>query len=190
MTNRAILSCAITLAIVGCASQPDDSPSSTERAITTVGDGAGKAVTAPLDDLNLRRDEIPDQLKAIKTPYSLDPEISCEQIAAEVEMLNSLLGRDWDIPPPEKDSIEDRAADGASTAFLDTLASGTSGLIPYRGVVRSLTGADRHQKKVLKAYERGSHRRTFLKGIGMTKGCEGNAAPAPPPPVDPKVVFK
>lgn len=190
MRNRLTILGAFALILAGCVSQPEEGPSSTERALNSVSDGAGKAVTAPLDDLNLRRDKIPTELKAIKTPYSLDPEISCDQILAEVEMLNSLLGRDWDVPPPDKAKLEDRAADGASTAFLDTLASGSSGLIPYRGVVRSLTGADRHQKKVLRAYERGTHRRTFLKGIGLAKGCEGSAAPAPPPPTDPKVVFK
>ena len=183
--------------LAACAGTPETangadeaSPTATERAINTVGDGAGPAATAPLEDFNLRRDKIPPLLKQIKTPYSLNTDISCEQIGAEAEALNAVRGRDWDIPPPDKDKIEDRAADGASTAFLDALASEASGLIPYRGVVRTVSGANRHRKRVLKAYERGSHRRTFLKGIGLVKGCDTPASPAPPPPTDPKVVFK
>lgn len=190
MVIRRISYTVLAAALVACTSTPDDDPSATDRAISNVESGAEKAVTAPLDDLNLRRDKIPEQLKAIKTPYSRNAGISCEAIAAEVESLNALLGRDWDVPPPEKDKFENRAADGASTALLDALASGTSGLIPYRGFVRSLSGANRHRKKVLSAYERGSHRRTFLKGVGLANGCEGAAAPAPLPEQEPKVVFR
>ena len=86
--------------------------------------------------------------------------------------------------------MSDRAADGASTAFLDTVASTASGIIPYRGIVRTVTGANSHATKVRKAYERGSHRRTFLKAMGLIKGCDYPAAPLPLPKEDPKVVFR
>ncbi|MEO0551542.1 MAG: hypothetical protein AAFZ91_16625, partial [Pseudomonadota bacterium] len=79
---------------------------------------------------------------------------------------------------------------GASTAFLDAVSSGASGFIPYRGIVRTVTGANSHATKVRKAYERGSHRRTFLKGIGLMKGCSYPAAPLPLPEEDPRVVFR
>ena len=105
-------------------------------------------------------------------------------------LLDSLLGRDWDIPPPDEKGLSDRAADGASTAFLDAVSSGASGLIPYRGFVRSLTGANRHAQKVRKAYERGSHRRTFLKAIGLSKGCAYPAAPLPAPEEEDRIVFR
>ena len=144
----------------------------------------------PLEDVNLIRDEIPEPFKAIRNPYKVDTETSCEAIAAEVTILDAELGRDWDIPPPDKKGLSDRAADGASTAFLDTVASSAGGLIPFRGVVRTVSGANSHASKVRKAYERGSHRRTFLKAIGMMKGCDYPAAPLPIPDEEPKVVFR
>lgn len=179
-----------------CASTPDsepadpNQPSATERAIQQSQDGFGEAAMSPLEDVNLKRDKIPEEFEAIKNPYAVDIEISCAAIAAEVEELNSVLGRDWDIPPPDKKGLSDRAADGASTAFLDTIASSASGFIPYRGIVRTVSGANSHAAKVRRAYERGSHRRTFLKGMGLVKGCEPPAAPLPLPEEDPKVVFR
>ena len=140
--------------------------------------------------MNLKRAKIPDEFKEIRNPYAVDPETTCDVIAKEVNTLDGLLGRDWDIPPPDKKGLSERAADGASTAFLDAVASGASGFIPFRGVVRSVSGANSHANKVRKAYERGSHRRTFLKAIGMTKGCDYPAAPLPPSEEEPKIVFR
>jgi hypothetical protein len=168
----------------------DVSPSATQKALDKAQSGAGHAALSPLEDINLRRDKIPERLKQIKNPYDLKLDLTCEDIESEVVALDALLGRDWDVPPPDKAALKERAADGASTAFLDTLASQASGLIPYRGIVRTVSGANAHSKKVLKAYERGSHRRTFLKGIGYMKGCPYPSSPQELPDDAPDIVFK
>ena len=162
-----------------------NAPTATEQAIQQSQDGFGDAAASPLKDVNLIREKAPEEFKKIKNPYVVDLEMSCEEIAAEVTRLNELLGRDWDIPPPDKKGMSERAADGASTAFLDTVASTASGFIPYRGIVRTVSGANSHATKVRKAYERGSHRRTFLKGIGLVKECPYPASPLPIPESDP-----
>ncbi|MEL7113783.1 MAG: hypothetical protein AAFZ74_06300 [Pseudomonadota bacterium] len=193
-----ISTCLTALFCVACASTSPtaeesaeaEGPGATERAIQQSQDGFGDAAMSPLEDVNLIRDEIPDYLKTIKNPYNIETEISCDAIASEVTRLDALLGRDWDIPPPDKKGLSDRAADGASTAFLDTVSSSASGLIPYRGIVRTVTGANSHATKVRKAYERGSHRRTFLKGMGMVKGCAYPASPLPLPEEDSMIVFR
>ena len=181
-----------------CASGPkptseaeeEPGPNATERAIEQTQSGFGDAALSPLEDVNLKRAKIPEKFKEIKNPYLVDVETSCEQIDKEVRSLDALLGRDWDVPPPDKKGVSDRAADGASTAFLDAVSSGASGFIPYRGIVRTVSGANSHATKVRKAYERGSHRRTFLKGIGLAKGCEYPASPLPPVEEEPKIQFR
>lgn len=188
----------LALIITACASTPDQTadpnaatdPNATDRAIQQSQDGFSEAALSPLEDINLKRAPIPEQFKQIRNPYNVDAETTCDKIAKEVTVLDGLLGRDWDVPPPDKKGVSDRAADGASTAFLDAVSSGASGIIPYRGLVRTVTGANSHATKVRKAYERGSHRRTFLKGIGLIKGCNYPAAPLPLPEEDSKVVFK
>ncbi|MEM7494273.1 MAG: hypothetical protein AAF296_12910, partial [Pseudomonadota bacterium] len=77
-----------------------------------------------------------------------------------------------------------------SSALLDTVASEAGGLIPFRGVVRRVSGARAWDKKVLKAYERGSHRRTYLKGLGAANGCPIPASPRPRAPEPQKIIFK
>ncbi|MEO1660595.1 MAG: hypothetical protein AAFR51_06380 [Pseudomonadota bacterium] len=186
----------IALVTTACASTPEsqtpdpDAPNAAERAIQQSSDGFSEAAMTPLEDVNLKREKIPEEFEAIKNPYDVDPDIACADIAAQVTELNSVLGRDWDIPPPDKKGLSDQAADGASTAFLDAVASGATGFIPFRGVVRTVSGANSHASKVRKAYERGSHRRTFLKAIGLMKGCDYPAAPLPLPEDTPKVVFR
>ena len=196
--KRIIYCLSLSLIITACATSPnsnsdgdaDAQSSATDRAIHQSQDGFSDAALSPLEDINLKRAAIPEEFKDIRNPYAVDPETSCETIAKEVTTLDSLLGRDWDVPPPDKKGLNDRAADGASTAFLDAVSSGASGIIPYRGIVRTVTGANSQATKVRKAYERGSHRRTFLKAIGLMKGCAYPAAPLPLPEEDPKVVFK
>lgn len=193
------LFCAALIVSACATTQPAESPeteteandsSATDRAINNAQSGFGEAAMSPLEDINLVRDKIPDEFKAIKNPYRIDQDISCEQIVSELEPLDALLGRDWDIPPPDEEGLKERAADGASTAFLDAVASEASGLIPYRGIVRTLSGANSHSRKVRKAYERASHRRTFLKGVGLVKGCTYPAAPLPLPEEEEMIVFR
>jgi len=189
---------ALCLLSGACATSPSASTntestpeqSATDRALQKSQDGFSDAALTPLEDVNIKRAKIPDEFKEIRNPYAVSPDVDCEKIAKEVTVLDGLLGRDWDIPPPDKEGLSERAADGASTAFLDTVASGASGFIPYRGIVRTVTGANSHATKVRKAYERGSHRRTFLKGMGLIKGCAYPASPLPLPKEEPKVVFR
>ena len=141
--------------------------------------GLADAALTPLEDLNLRRDEIPRTLEQIKSPYEGSPgEMSCAQIAAEVTALDGLLRRDWDAgPETDTESLSEKAGGEAADSLLDTVKSEAANLIPYRDVVRQLSGAKAHEQKIADAKERGQHRRTFLKGIGAAKGCDGAAVP-------------
>ncbi|MGZ5182034.1 MAG: hypothetical protein ACXWC2_16235, partial [Ramlibacter sp.] len=50
------------------------------------------------------------------------------------------------------------------------------GLIPFRGWVRKLSGAERYSKKVAASITAGSVRRGFLKGFAASEHC-----PSPSP---------
>lgn len=187
--------CVSILTLTGCAtnnSQPQErDESSLNRAIESTQAGLGKAAMTPVEDLNLKREDIPDILKQIKDPYRAPVTLTCDEIAEQVIALDLVLGRDFDTPEPEDErSLGQKAADGTSSALLDTIASESGGLIPFRGVVRRISGAKAWEKKVLKAYERGSHRRSFLKGIGASKNCPNPASPRPPIPEAEKIIFK
>ena len=68
---------------------------------------------------------------------------------------------------------QDRVGDAANDALMGAAQS----VIPFRGWVRKLDGAERHSREVAAAIAAGSVRRAFLKGVGQTLGCAAPAAP-------------
>lgn len=156
--------------------------------------GLGEAALAPLEDLNLRRTEIPAVLAAIETPYQPPADSSCTTLTNEISALNAVLGLDADIPPAEDDENEDRtqwAADRSADAALGAVASEARSLIPFRGLVREATGANSHAARVDRAYQYGVARRAYLKGLGQAGGCGWPAAPLQPKTdPEPKIIYR
>lgn len=143
------------------------------------GAGLGAAATAPLDDLNLRRQYIPTVLlQAEANPYDLRNLSQCATIGAEIARLNEALGPDTDEPPAQDGSfLSERAADAASAAALDAIRDATTDFIPGRSWIRQLSGAEQHSRHVQSAIQAGRMRRAFLKGTGMQRNCAPPAAP-------------
>lgn len=135
------------------------------------------AVLTPLSDLNLVHAEIPAVLEAIqKRPYQLPSETSCEALISEIRALDAVLGPDLDTPPSESNPglIErgtEQAKGAAVGAAVGAIKHTTEGLVPFRGWVRKLSGAERYSKKVQAAISAGIVRRAFLKGVSVTEKC-------------------
>ena len=158
------------------ARDPQEMRSSTEK-----NNDWGDAFTAPLEDLNLKRQQIPDILEsAITKPYDLTGLDHCEAIAAEVSRLDVLLGKDFDEPPPPPDqrTNTEKGKEFANNSAVGAVRNATRSLIPFRGLVRQVTGADRHAKEMDNAIQAGKVRRAYLKGVGMNKNCAPPAAPS------------
>src|SRR5436190_5316076 len=134
------------------------------------------AATSPLRDLNLMRTKIPDVLlMALVDPYARPPKNwKCAQLIAHLQPLNAALGPDIDILPAGDEDLTER---GRETA-LGAAADFASDAIPFRGWVRKLSGAERHDKLVQAAIIAGFTRRAYLKGLGETKGCNPPATPS------------
>lgn len=148
--------------------------------VETVREGFSDAATAPLEDLNLRRDAIPTVLlQAEAAPYDMRNLERCPAIAAEVGRLDQALGPDLDEPPPQDGSLgSEIAADVAASATLNAIRDTTTDFIPLRSWVRRLTGAEQHSQHVQSAIQAGRQRRAFLKGMGMQRNCAPPAAPS------------
>ena len=139
--------------------------------------GLADAAMAPLEDLNLRREEIPPVLAMLDNPYDLPHAIGCYEIAAMIRDLDAVLGPDWDAQRTPSKQWDRLAADGVASAALSAVSSEASGMIPFRGVVRKLSQAEKHARAYARAVKIGGQRRAFLKGVGHAKGCIGSAAP-------------
>lgn len=132
---------------------------------------AGDVAKTPLSDLNLTREEIDTLLlQARSNPYNTKGLRRCSDIVAAVEQLDTLLGEDLDIAMDRNRGVDPgRVAQWAVGTF-----------IPFRGLIREVSGAKAHERKVRDAIIGGMMRRAFLKGIGQQKGCRYPARPAKP----------
>ena len=146
-------------------------------------DNLGSAVVAPLRDINVVRSEIPALLKkAVADPYA-PPATGCGPLKAEIDQLDAVLGDDYDDPK------DDDKGEGVSKPVLGVVASTITDVIPMRGWVRRLTGAERHDQQVREAIKAGFVRRGYLKGLYNAGTCKGDrlvfvaARPAPKPPL-------
>lgn len=146
------------------------------------------AATAPLEDLNLKQKSIPPVLaRAVADPYDVTGLNRCEPIAAEIGRLDAALGPDLDeAPPPDNRSKGKKVADAAYGAGVEGVRETTRDVLPFRGWIRKLTGASKHDKAVAKAIQSGGVRRGYLKGVGMRMNCAPPAAPSWFVPVEAK----
>ena len=174
-------------AIAGCASGPTQSPPAPIISGDKPGaaeNAVGQAVTTPLSDFNLVQAPIPAVLKeAHKAPYAQPLDTSCEQLAKQVQALDEVLGTDLDVPPtPSNPGLVERGSKEVGNAAAGALKSAAEGIVPFRGWVRKLSGAERYSKEVAGAIAAGTVRRAYLKGLGEARGCVAPAAPQHPEP--------
>lgn len=129
------------------------------------------AVTTPASDLNLKKDTIPPLLLAAQErPYGLAGLRRCAEISAAVIGLNEVLGPDIDLPIDAKTGVTaGRVAQAAVGSF-----------IPFRGLIREISGANEQERKIQVAVQAGFARRAYLKGVGEARGCRYPARAAGP----------
>ena len=154
-----------------------------ERGASATGSNAQQqltqAATTPLSDLNLVRADIPAVLAAAqKGPYALPADRSCAALGTEVQALDAALGADLDTPPTATNpGLVERGSVAVGNAAVGAVRSAAEGVVPFRGWVRKLSGAEQYSKDVAAAIAAGTIRRAFLKGVGQANGCVGAAAP-------------
>lgn len=120
----------------------------------------------PLRDLGIMRTEVADVLqKAVDDTYSLAGLRTCAQLRSAVRELDGVLGADWDRRPAT--ATEDPAEQIAQAG----LRAGVGALIPFRGVVREVTGSAAAERRLRVAVQAGQARRGYLRGVMANRGC-------------------
>lgn len=133
---------------------------------STVKDTAN-SVTEPFDGK-----EVPPKLLAIQgAPYSLAGLGKCAAIIREITELDAVLG-----PDVNEQVDKDRAKKREETA--GRVAGSVAGsIIPFRGLIGEVTGANAERRRYAEAVYAGTVRRGFLKGVGLERGCKAPARP-------------
>jgi len=127
-------------------------------------DDLGDAIMTNVKDLNLRKVDVPMALLAIRRPYD-EPPKGCAAIVKEIHVLDEALGPDYDrLPLPQMDSQMQRTG-------LGLIGSAIGGLMPFRSVVREVSGASARERELRDYYRVGIVRRGFLRGLARERGC-------------------
>jgi hypothetical protein len=112
-------------------------------------------------------------------PYSPPVDGTCTGLATEVTALDAVLGPDLDVVSKNGQPVSSKAA--------KALTQASHSLVPYRSWIRKLSGAEKRAERLAAALLAGTARRAFLKGLGVSQGCEPPAAPLPrAPAVEPE----
>jgi hypothetical protein len=163
------------LSLGGCMTTRADGSQQVETTQEANRENLKGVAEAPLHDLNVLRTKIPDVLlAAMADPYERPSSGKCIQLEAILAPLNDALGADLDAPSLDEDDLLDKGRNGA----YGVMATTASSVIPFRGWVRKLSGAERHDHLVQAAITAGAVRRAYLKGLGEAKDCSPPATPS------------
>lgn len=125
----------------------------------------------PLEDFNIDSQDIPEILvTAAQNPYDDTGVTNCDAVVQEIAALDNALGPDFDIPQEEASRIS------AGRVARSVIGS----FVPFRGIVREVSGANKKRNERRLAIIAGMVRRGYLKGMGEARGCAYPARPREP----------
>jgi len=123
----------------------------------------GRAVAQPLHDLSLMRDKSPEILKrAAEAPYDVSLVTDCPLIGQEISDLDAVLG-------PDLDELSEKKGTTVHSMAADLIGGVVK--LPFRGIVRRVTGAQAREESIRAAVLAGMVRRAFLKGRLSQMAC-------------------
>jgi hypothetical protein len=157
------------LAATALASAATARPQKTEATLPgppkeNAGQVMGDIATQPLQDLNVKNKRIPEVLELARGgPYELAGAGNCAAINRNIAALSNVLGTDFDTPEDRRPNRGRQAANVGKSVVQS--------LIPFRGVIREVTGAAGAQREWDAAVDAGIARRGFLRGVARMRGC-------------------
>jgi len=139
-------------------------------------DKAGDIASQPVRDLGIEKGEVPEVLqRAVQNPYAPPPR-GCRSINLGLGELDAVLGDDFGVGTDANERRTGKIAEEVGKTIVNSL-------IPFRGLVREISGAAPAERRLQAAVAAGIARRGYLRGLASGTGCK--VAPiAPPPPVE------
>ena len=137
------------------------------------------SIVPPLHDFNMIRKDIPMVLQqSLENPFKLEPpqEWTCDNSATRLDELDEVLGPDNQAP--------DKGLSKEVSKFVrNQLSDFATGWLPFRGVVRRVTGSAAHEEKVANAWRAGERQRAYLYGWREARECAARVVykPVAPP---------
>ena len=125
---------------------------------------AGQVVSQPVRDVGIEKTKTPPLLVEVsRNPYGTAGTATCRQITASISDLSALIGPDYaSSSAPKKQSL----VKAGGQAVVNSL-------IPFRGIVREVSGAAPAERRYDAAVTAGFARRGFLRGLQRARNCRG-----------------
>lgn len=128
-------------------------------------DKAGEIATQPVRDIGIAKMEIPEVLaKATDNPYAMPPSRRCTGLRADYAALNEALGPDFDADVEKNENKAGKIAAAGGEMLVNSL-------IPFRGLVREISGAASADRRRNAAIQAGLARRGYLRGLAVARKC-------------------
>lgn len=126
---------------------------------------AGDIASQPARDVGVAKTKIPSVLlAAAENPYAPPSGRGCAAIRADMAALNEALGPDFGADEQENESRAGKIAEAGGKMVVNSL-------IPFRGLVREVTGAAPAERRLQAAIGAGIARRGYLRGLGTARKC-------------------
>jgi len=156
--------------LAAAASEPDDEGEAQEQVASHRDDDdtldrAGRIATQPVRDVGITKKRIPQVLQeAVADPYASLPQQSCPWFNYELARLDQALGPDFDADVEEDEDKVERLALAGGEMVVNSL-------IPFRGLVREISGAAPAERRRLAAVNAGLARRGYIRGLAVARNC-------------------
>jgi len=151
------------------AATPTPTPDRTQETM----DRAGEIAVQPAKDVGIvRSGDIPLVLQeAVKNPYQPLHRQTCPWVDYELARLNQALGPDFGTDPKGNEDKATKIALAGGEMII-------GGLIPFRGIVREISGAAPAERRKTAAVNAGLARRGYVRGVGMVLACPARVTTA------------
>lgn len=127
---------------------------------------AGSIATQPVRDVGLDKDDIPPVLlMAVENPYAPPPSRTCKGLKNSLAELNEVLGEDFTVGAKANENRTGKIAEAVGKTVVNSL-------IPFRGLVREISGAAPAERRLQAAVTAGIARRGYLRGMAAARGCK------------------
>jgi hypothetical protein len=134
--------------------------------LAQTGRTAGTIASQPARDVGAAKVAIPPVLaKAIQNPYSLTGIGGCASLRSGIRDLTAALGQDFTSGSQTNENRASKIAEAGGKSVVNAL-------IPFRGIVREVSGAAPAQRRLNAATDAGYARRGFLRGVATARGCK------------------
>lgn len=152
--------------LAGCLSMPALAQSDERKNEDQTLKKAGDIASQPVKDVGITKTKIPAVLlDAQQQPYAPAKPGNCKGITAQMRELNEALGPDFTTNSKANEDKFGKLAEAGGQAVVNTL-------IPFRGLVREVSGAAPAERRLNAAISAGVARRGYLRGLAVSRKCK------------------